>query len=99
MVGDASHFMSDFERSLPRGISVVVPVYNSEATLADLIARLWPVFQRMGRPYELVLVNDASLDGSWQMIEKLALENNWLRGIDLMRNQGQENALLCGIRA
>jgi undecaprenyl-phosphate 4-deoxy-4-formamido-L-arabinose transferase len=46
-----------------------------------------------------VLVNDGSADGSWQAIEKLCGQNPWLRGIDLMRNSGQENALLCGIRA
>jgi undecaprenyl-phosphate 4-deoxy-4-formamido-L-arabinose transferase len=93
------HFMSDSHRSLPHGISVIVPVYNSEGTLADLIARLGPVLQGMGRPFELVLVNDGSRDGSWKIIERLAGENDWVRGIDLMRNQGQENALLCGIRA
>ncbi len=52
-----------------------------------------------GRRFEAVLVNDGSADGSWETIEKLCRENAWLRGVDLMRNRGQENALLCGIRA
>jgi len=91
--------MSDAAAPLPHGISVVVPVYNSEATLGDLIARLRPVLEQLGRPYEAVLVNDGSRDKSWTAIERLCEQNPWVHGIDLMRNQGQENALLCGIRA
>jgi undecaprenyl-phosphate 4-deoxy-4-formamido-L-arabinose transferase len=52
-----------------------------------------------GRRFEAVFVNDGSADSSWAEIEKLSRDNPWLRGIDLMRNSGQENALLCGIRA
>jgi len=91
--------MSDAAESLPHGISVVVPVYNSESTLNDLIARLKPALEPLGRPYEVVLVNDGSRDNSWRVIERLCEQNPWIHGIDLMRNQGQENALLCGIRA
>lgn len=84
---------------LPRGISVVVPVYNSAATLDNLVARLRPVLENLGMPYEAVLVNDGSRDDSWGAIERLCRSNPWVHGIDLMRNNGQENALLCGIRA
>lgn len=85
--------------SLPRGISVVIPVYNSEATLDALMARLGPVLEGMGHPYEAVLVNDGSRDNSWGTIDRLCAAHGWIHGIDLMRNHGQENALLCGIRA
>jgi glycosyltransferase involved in cell wall biosynthesis len=81
------------------GISVVVPVYNSAATLPALIDRIGSAMKASGRPFEAVLVNDGSADGSWPAIEKLSRQTPWLRGIDLMRNSGQENALLCGIRA
>lgn len=81
------------------GVSVIVPVYNGEATLPLLVQRLKPVLQGLGRPYEVVLVNDGSRDGSWMVIERICAENQWVHGIDLMRNQGQENALLCGLRA
>jgi glycosyltransferase involved in cell wall biosynthesis len=80
------------------GISVVVPVYNSETTLHALLQRLKLVLGPYGIPYEVILVNDGSRDGSWREIETLALEYPELRGIDLMRNYGQHNALLCGIR-
>jgi len=48
---------------------------------------------------ELILVNDSSPDGSWEVISGLAQQNSWIRPINLMRNYGQHNALLCGIRA
>lgn len=80
-------------------ISVIVPVYNGELTLPDLVRRLEPVLRVLAGEYELILVNDGSRDQSWAIIQKLATENCWIRGINLMRNYGQHNALLCGIRA
>ena len=49
--------------------------------------------------YEVVLVNDGSRDQSWKVIQELSRMFPWIRGINLMRNYGQHNALLCGIRA
>ncbi|MBV9672937.1 MAG: glycosyltransferase family 2 protein [Verrucomicrobia bacterium] len=80
------------------GVSVIVPVYNGCLTLPDLVHRLEPVLRVLGGEYELVLVNDGSRDESWPTIKKLAVENRWVHGINLMRNYGQHNALLCGIR-
>jgi undecaprenyl-phosphate 4-deoxy-4-formamido-L-arabinose transferase len=84
---------------MAHSISVIVPVYNSELTLPELVRRLEPVLREVAAEYELVLVNDGSRDRSWTIIQKLAAENQWVRGINLMRNYGQHNALLCGIRA
>ncbi|MBL8055803.1 MAG: glycosyltransferase family 2 protein, partial [Anaerolineales bacterium] len=53
----------------------------------------------LARRFEVILVNDGSRDRSWDVIEALAAERPWLRGLNLMRNYGQHNALLCGIRA
>jgi undecaprenyl-phosphate 4-deoxy-4-formamido-L-arabinose transferase len=83
----------------PISISVVIPVYNSEATLPALIQRLEPVLSSLSNQYEAVLVNDGSRDQSWKFITELARSHAWVRGINLMRNYGQHNALLCGIRA
>jgi undecaprenyl-phosphate 4-deoxy-4-formamido-L-arabinose transferase len=80
------------------GLSVVVPVYNSQDTLAELVARLEPVLATHADEFELILVNDGSRDASWQQICALADRHAWVRGINLMRNYGQHNALLCGIR-
>lgn len=83
----------------PGSVSVVVPVHGSAGILPQLVDRLGPVLDGLGVPYELVLVNDGSRDESWSVIEQLAGRHPWIRGIDLMRNYGQHNALLCGIRA
>lgn len=80
-------------------ISVIVPVYNSEPILADLIRRLESVLMSLCHEYEIILVNDGSKDGSWQVIQRLCAAHNSMRGINLMRNYGQHNALLCGIRS
>ncbi|HEY4357720.1 MAG TPA: glycosyltransferase family 2 protein [Acidobacteriaceae bacterium] len=80
-------------------VSVVVPVYNAESSLRELIDRLTAVFHEGGARAEFILVNDGSSDASWAMIESLAASNQDVRGIDLMRNFGQHNALLCGIRS
>jgi glycosyltransferase involved in cell wall biosynthesis len=80
------------------GISVVVPVYNSGATLSPLVKRLRAVLEPLPCPHEIILVNDGSRDDSWRQIEALALAEPAVRGIDLMRNYGQHNALLCGVR-
>jgi len=85
----------DFEPS----ISVVVPVYNSEASLPLLIERLEPVLAAHARNFEAILVNDGSRDRSWEVVGQLTQRYPWVRGISLMRNYGQHNALLCGIRA
>ena len=80
-------------------ISVVVPVYNSEHSLTPLVERLRAVLASRASRLEIVMVNDASRDGSWSVVEKLACEHAEVRGISLLRNYGQHNALLCGIRA
>ncbi len=79
-------------------ISVVVPVYNSQATLPTLIARLETALASLTNQFEVVLVNDGSRDQSWNVIQELAARHFCVRGINLMRNYGQHNALLCGIR-
>ncbi|MBM3329692.1 MAG: glycosyltransferase family 2 protein [Calditrichaeota bacterium] len=84
--------------TLPSGISVVVPCYNSETTLRDLVLRLDKVLSGIGEPFEVILVNDGSKDGTWEVIGALAGSYPFVRGLNLMRNYGQHNALLCGIR-
>jgi glycosyltransferase involved in cell wall biosynthesis len=84
--------------SLPPGISVVVPVYNSESSLEPLVSRIEAVLSRLGTAFEVILVNDGSRDRSWGVLETLRTKHAFVRPIDLMRNYGQHNALLCGIR-
>jgi glycosyltransferase involved in cell wall biosynthesis len=80
-------------------LSVVVPVYNSAGTLPALAERLTSVLDDVAEEWEVVLVNDGSRDGSWEAVAGLAARDPRFRGLDLMRNYGQHNALLAGIRA
>jgi undecaprenyl-phosphate 4-deoxy-4-formamido-L-arabinose transferase len=79
-------------------ISGVVPVYNSRHSLEELVTRFKTTCVALGVPFELILVDDASTDGSSQLIEELSRHHFWLFGIQLMRNYGQHNSLLAGIR-
>lgn len=79
-------------------VSVVVPVFNSAVTLPTLLERLTSVLQTASSSHEVILVDDGSQDSSWTVIERLAAENDDCRGLRLMRNYGQHNALLAGVR-
>jgi len=82
-----------------RSISVVTPVYNGEASIVELCRRLSEVLPQIATQYEIILVNDGSRDRSWEVISELSSHSATVRGLNLMRNYGQHNALLCGIRA
>jgi undecaprenyl-phosphate 4-deoxy-4-formamido-L-arabinose transferase len=83
---------------LPFSVSVVVPVYNSEATLVELTARIDAVLTPLVPFFEIILVNDGSRDESWTVITGLAGQDPNIRGLNLMHNYGQHNALLAGIQ-
>ncbi len=78
------------------GVSLIVPVYDSSQTLPDLVARINSLSLSQNR--ELILVNDRGRDESWEVICQLASQHRWVRGVCLMRNYGQHNALLAGLR-
>lgn len=79
-------------------VSVVIPVYGGAKTLPPLVERLGAVLPQICTHFEVILVNDGSPDDSWQVISQLGQQYPWLRGINLMRNYGQHNATLCGVR-
>jgi len=79
-------------------ISVVIPVYRSHATLTELLGRLHSVLTLRRVAFEIILVNDGSPDRSWDIIRASSSQWPEVIGIDLSRNFGQHNALLCGIR-
>lgn len=80
-------------------ISAVVPVYRSQAMLPELHRRLVAALEQIGRPFEILLVEDCGGDDSWSVIKQLAAADPRVLGLRLARNFGQHNALLCGIRA
>jgi glycosyltransferase involved in cell wall biosynthesis len=79
-------------------VSVIVPVYNSSTMLETLCRRVDEAISKITLAYEIVLVNDGSRDASWEAIQTISRKHKNITGINLMRNYGQHNALLCGIR-
>ena len=79
-------------------LSVVVPVYNSEKSLKELHKRLSETFNQMNKTFEIIFVNDDSKDESLKILKEIYKQNNNdnIVIIDLFRNFGQQNALMCG---
>jgi glycosyltransferase involved in cell wall biosynthesis len=80
-------------------ISIVFPVYRSEnilPQLADQVSASMSAAGLTGR-FELILVNDASPDGSWKVIQALTAQHGFVKGICLSRNFGQHNATMAGL--
>ncbi len=84
--------------STARTLSVVIPVYNSDAVLPLLVERLKSVLESQFESFEVIMVDDGSQSNAWQVVEELAASHAWIQGVRLMRNFGQHNALLCGVR-
>jgi undecaprenyl-phosphate 4-deoxy-4-formamido-L-arabinose transferase len=79
-------------------ISLVAPVYNEEANLADLVKRCVAVGDSLAYDYELILVDDGSADNSAQMIQQAAEEHRGkVIGVLLNRNYGQHAAVMAGL--
>ena len=77
-------------------ISVVVPLYNEEESLPELVEWIDRVARGEGLSYEVILVDDGSGDGSWRVIENLHERFAAVRGIKFARNYGKSAALYCG---
>lgn len=80
-------------------ISIVVPVYRSEHTVGRLHDRIRRTMVQAGLGYEIIFVEDRSMDGSWIACRDLARSEPSVRAIRMRRNSGQHNAVLCGVRA
>jgi glycosyltransferase involved in cell wall biosynthesis len=80
-------------------VSIVVPVYRSEKILPHLVAQVHAAMQAadVNDRFEMILVNDASPDGSWQVIRELAARYPFVKGVCLARNFGQHNATMAGL--
>jgi undecaprenyl-phosphate 4-deoxy-4-formamido-L-arabinose transferase len=81
----------------PESISLVVPIYNEEASIPALLDRTLAVCDRLGRPFEIVLVDDGSRDGSPARITAAAQQHaGRVLGVLLTRNYGQHAAVMAG---
>jgi len=88
------------EPTLAPEISVVIPVFNEEENLRELGERLIRTLTAMGRPYEIIFVDDGSTDGSWQLLTDLngQYPQN-IRALQFHRNFGQHQAIFAGFQA
>jgi polyisoprenyl-phosphate glycosyltransferase len=77
--------------------SVVIPVFNSARIVGETVDRVVEVFARAGLSLELILVNDGSTDGSWDVISERAARLPGVVALDLMKNYGQHFANLAGL--
>jgi len=80
-------------------VSVVIPIYNESASLAQLVERVGAALRATGRAFELICVDDGSRDDSAAVLERLAAERAWLKPLYLIRNYGQSAALQAGFDA
>ncbi|MBQ9297193.1 MAG: glycosyltransferase family 2 protein [Paludibacteraceae bacterium] len=78
-------------------LSVVVPIYNDEEVISELLRRLTAVVEHITDEYEIILVDDGSRDGSWHLMQRERAEREHLRIARLSRNFGQQNAIAAGL--
>jgi glycosyltransferase involved in cell wall biosynthesis len=83
----------------PLQVSIVIPVYNEEANVAELVERVGAALQRSGKTFELICIDDGSRDGTAAALESLAATRPWLKPLYLIRNYGQSAALQAGFDA
>ena len=80
-------------------ISVVVPLYNEDESLGELVAWIDRVATTNKLSYEVIMVDDGSSDNSWEVVEKLSTQYSAIHGIRFARNYGKSAALYCGFEA
>lgn len=78
-------------------ISVIIPVYGCISTVVELYQRLIKSLEIIQQSFEIIMVNDACPQNSWEVIAELAKKDQRLRGINLSRNFGQHKAILAGL--
>jgi undecaprenyl-phosphate 4-deoxy-4-formamido-L-arabinose transferase len=87
------------EPTSPVDISVVIPVYNEEDNLRELGERLISTLKALGRPFEVIFVDDGSTDRSWQVLSDLNQQYpSYIRALQFNRNFGQHQAIFAGFQ-
>ena len=79
-------------------LNVVIPVYNEEAGLLNNIKVVYDVLVSTSKTFKIILVNDGSIDRSWQKIQELSLAYEEVEGVNFSRNFGKEAAVFAGLR-
>jgi len=79
-------------------LSIIIPSFNENESLPELIAWIRRVMEREGLSYEAIIVDDGSDDGTWATVRRLSEEDPRIKGIRFRRNYGKSAALFCGFR-
>jgi undecaprenyl-phosphate 4-deoxy-4-formamido-L-arabinose transferase len=87
----------DLAQSGTSSVSLVVPVYNEAQTVEAVYRQSVGALKSLGRPYEIIFVDDGSSDGTWSTLERLHDEDGELRAVRLKRNFGQHPAMHAGL--
>ncbi|MBQ2966346.1 MAG: glycosyltransferase family 2 protein [Bacteroidales bacterium] len=82
-----------------KDLSIVISLYNEEESLCELLSWIENVMKAEGYRYEVIMVDDGSTDGSWNLIKQLSAKNPAIRGISFRRNYGKSAALYHGFKA
>ena len=78
-------------------LSIVIPVFNSEEIISNLVDEIYEQIKSNNLKTEIILVNDLSKDLSWEKIKSLNKKYSFVKGINLMNNYGQHNAIMAGL--
>jgi glycosyltransferase involved in cell wall biosynthesis len=79
-------------------ISIIAPLYNEEGNLVPLFEGIQEVFQSSGKSFELIYVNDGSVDQSGELLEKLAAKHSNVTVVELYKNKGKASAIEVGMQ-
>lgn len=77
-------------------ISALLPVYNEKENIGECVCRLEGVLKELGRDYEIICADDGSIDGSYEMLDRMAAENKNIKVIRFRKNYGQTAAMAAG---
>lgn len=80
-------------------ISIIIPSFNERESLPELTSWIDRVMQANAWSYEIIIVDDGSTDGTWDVVTKLSEANGAIHGISFRRNYGKSAALFCGFEA
>ena len=81
-----------------KDLSIVISLYNEDESIRELVSWIESVMTKNGYSYEVIMVDDGSTDGSWEIIKELSVVNPDIRGISFRRNYGKSAALFHGFK-